>query len=240
MNILKTFGIAILTLLATAAVLAASASAATFLLAEWLVGGLAVTTELLVEATGELLLEDDKTPLGAVIVLCSGIGTGWIGPNSLALGSEVLSLSGGPISTTSLTGTALACADQQNCEEPLAWAIGLPVEGEVELMEDTTTFFALFALPHPGGRNPGWEIECMKSIIGPLTDECISSQSVNEISLEGTTLLANDSPAFTELAEDKLGTCTQGGENSGLLEGTGAIVLSGGGELTVSSEGVVS
>ena len=52
-------------------------------------------------------------------------------------------------------------------------------------------------------------------------------------------LLAVDSDAFTELAGLKLGTCTLGGTESGVLEGSGVIRLSQGGELSASSEGVV-
>jgi hypothetical protein len=231
----------LLALLTVGAILAPTASAISFLLAEWLVGGVVVTAELLVEENGELLLEDTKVPaLGKVVVLCSGIADGPIGPNSLSLISEVLMLNGTAVSTIPLSGTALTCAGQENCEEPLVWAVGLPLEGEVELMEDTTTFFALLTFAHAGGSTPGWEIECMKTIIGPMSDECVSSESVNEIALEGTTLLANDSLAFSELAGVKLGTCTLGGENSGILVGTWTIVVSGGGELTASSEGAVS
>jgi hypothetical protein len=235
----KLLGIAMLAVFAFAAVLAASASAATFLLAEWLVGGSAVTSELLTETIGELLLEDTKTPLGAADVLCSGILDGWVGPNSLNWVTEVLSLNGTAVSSTQLSGTALTCTNQANCEEPLVWAAHLEWESEVELMEDTTTFFADLVKSH-SGTTVGWEVECMKSIIGAITDECVSAEGVSELALEGTTLLGNFSRAFTELAGAKLATCSLGGENSGIVEGGGAITLSGGGELTASSESAVS
>jgi hypothetical protein len=237
----KLLGIVMLAVFAFAAVLAASASAATFLLAEWLVGGTAVSTELLTESIGELLLEDTSTPLGKADVLCSGNLEGWVGPNSLDWISEVLSLSGGAAGNTGLSGTALVCVNQMNCEEPLVWAAHLPWETEVELMEDTTVFFADLILPHSGGGQPGWEVECMKSLIGPITDECTGPEgAVSELSLEGTTLLGNFSTAFTELAGIKLATCSLGGENSGIVEGSAPVILNEGGELTASSEGVVS
>lgn len=238
----RLLGVVMLAVFAFAAVLAAaSASAATFLLAEWLVGGSPVTTELLVETTGELLLEDTKTIIGKAMVLCSGVLDGWIGPNSLDWVTEVLSLSAGSISTTALSGTALSCVDQENCEEPLVWAVNLGWETEVELLEQTNgPFFVNLILPHNGGGEPGWYVECMKSLIGAVTDECKAPEAAAEIALEGSTLLGNFSTAFTELAELKLATCSMGGAGSGVVEGGGAIVLSGGGEPTASSEGIVS
>jgi len=218
----------------------------TFLLAEWLVtGGVVVSTELLTETTGELLLEDTKVPLlGKAVVLCSGILDGWVGPNSLDWVSEVLTLSPNEVvNTTPLTGVAAACVNVENCEEPLLWAVHLGWETEVELLEeDGGPFFVNLILPHGTGTgiNPGWEIECMKSIIGAITDECTAAEAGAELTLEGTTLLGNFSEAFNELAGLKLGNCTLGGTETGVVEGGGIIALNGGGELTASSEGVIS
>jgi len=239
----RILGIALVAVFAFGAVLAASASAVTFLLAEWLVGGQAVTTELTTEATGELLLEDTKVPLlGKAVVLCSGIFDGWVGPNSLDWVSEVLTLAKVATSTTALTGTAVECTNQENCEEPLLWAVNLGWETEVELMIDgTETFFVELLTGHAGGAGgPGYEIECMKSIIGAITDECTAGEAISQLTLNGTELLGNFSTAFSELASVKLGNCTLGGTETGVVEGGGTVVLTGGGELTASSEGVVS
>ena len=90
---------------------------ATTLLDEWLVGGAAVTTELLVEVEDELLLEDSKVPIiGKVDILCSVIYDGWIGPNSLDYLSEVLNLSGVALSGTPFIGESIDCTDQTGCE----------------------------------------------------------------------------------------------------------------------------
>ncbi len=213
----------------------------TFLLAEWLVGGTAVTTELLTETTSELLLEDTKVPLlGKAALLCSFILDGWVGPSSLDWISEILTLSGVAVSTTALSGTAVTCTNQENCEEPLVWAVNLGWETELELMEDSGTFFIDLIKPHSGGGSPGWEIECMKSIIGTVTDECTAAEAGAELALEGTTLLGNFSAAFTELAGIKLANCTMGGTETGVVEGGGSFAVSGGGELTASSESAVS
>ncbi|HEX4115277.1 MAG TPA: hypothetical protein VHY18_05330 [Solirubrobacteraceae bacterium] len=85
MRKIQLLGVALLALFVFAAFTAVSASAANvYLLAEWLVGGSAVTTELLVEMSGELLMEDTTGALGApVMVLCSWVLDGWMGPNSL-------------------------------------------------------------------------------------------------------------------------------------------------------------
>ncbi|MGC2374565.1 MAG: hypothetical protein WA484_11900 [Solirubrobacteraceae bacterium] len=219
-----------------------SASAVSFLLAEWLVNGSPVTSELLTETTGELLLEDSKAPfVGKASVLCSGILDGWIAPNSLGWISELLTLAGVAVSTTVLSGTALECTAQSGCEtstKPKVWFANLGWETEVELMEDgTEAFFVDLILPHAGGGNPGWEItECL--VLGvSITDECTAAESVAELKLEGTTLLEKFSKIFSELAGVKLANCSQGGTESGAIEGEDSVILGGGGELSVSSEG---
>ena len=221
---------------------AANKSAPKFLAAEWLVGGTAVTAELSTETADELLFEDTKTAVGKAVILCSGILDGWVGPNSLGWVSEVLNLSGEAISTTPLVGLALECTAQSGCESgsaPKVWPVNLGWETEVNLMEQSGTFFDVLTLPHSGGGNPGWELEC--KILGiAVVDECTASQGVAELALEGTSLLDKLSSAFDESAEDKLATCSQGGEESGVIEGEGTITLTGGGELTASSEGSVS
>jgi len=213
-----------------------------FLLAEWLASGAAVTTNLSTETTHELLFEDVNTAIGKVAVLCSGFLDGWVGPNSLGWVSEVLNLAGEAISTTALTGLALECTAQGGCESssaPKVWLLNLGWETEVELMEQAGTFFTLLSLPHSGGGNPGWELECL--VLGIATvDECTASENAAELALEGASLLAKLSLAYTELAEAKLVTCSQGGEESGIFEGEGSIALKAGGELTASSEGSVS
>jgi len=232
-------GVTLFALLAFGVLTAASASAApTFLLAEWLVGGAAVTTELASTTTGELLLED--TALKAD-VLCSGIFDGWVGPNSLDFISEVLTLAGVSQGTV-LTGPGIECVAQTTCAgspAPLVWAVNLPWETEVELMEEEGKVFFADLLTGTGGSGVGYELEC--TVVGvKAADECTSTPAVSELSLEGTTLLGRFSEAFTLLAEGKLGHCTFAGGETGIVEGEGVFALTGGGELTASSEGVIS
>ena len=108
MRRVQLLGIVLFALFAFGALTAASAIATT-LLAEWLVGAVAVASELLVEILNVLLLEDNKVPIiGKATVLCSGFFDGWVGPSSLDFISEVLSASGVAISDTPLIGEALS------------------------------------------------------------------------------------------------------------------------------------
>jgi hypothetical protein len=222
-------------------VASAPASAVSFVLAYWLANGSSVTSELLTETAGELLLEDSKALGGKASVLCSGIFDGWIGPNSLGWISELLTLAGVAVSTTVLSGTGLECAAQSGCEagtKPKVWASGLGWETEAELMEQGAEFFfANLILPHAGGSNPGWEMEC--NVLGlKIVDDCSAAESVAELKLEGVTLLEKFSKAFSELTAAKLANCSLGGTESGAIEGEDSLILKEGGELSLSSEGV--
>jgi len=234
-------GVTLFALLAFGVLTAASASAApTFLLAEWLVGGTAIATggELASATTGELLLED--TALKAD-VLCSGIFDGWVGPSSLDFISEVLNLAG-EAAGVGLAGKSITCTAQSTCAgspAPVVWPTNIPWETEAELMEEEGRVFFADLLTAKNGGGVGYELEC--SVLGvKSTDECTTPTAVSELSLEGTTLLGRFSDAFTELAELKLGLCTFAGRETGIVEGEGTFALTGGGELTASSETSVS
>ena len=237
MRKIQLLGVAMLALFAFGAFTAVSASAA-YLLAEWLVGGAAVTTELLSEISGELLLEDTKGALGSpAMVLCSGILDGWVGPNSLGWISEILTLGGVAVSNTVLSGQALECTAQTACETNttvLVWPIGLPSETEVELLEQTGG--PLFEVSTV--KNQGFYISSCLVLGISAEDECTSTEggTVAEMTLSGTTLVASVSTAIVELSGGKLGTCKNGGSETGVVEGSGTYALSGGGELTASSE----
>lgn len=230
--------VALLAVFAFSALSVEAASAVTFLLALWLVKSEAVTTALNVEAEGELLLEDIKGSilLGPAAVLCSGILMGTVNSESLDVISEVLTLTGGAVSTTPLSGTGLTCENELECPSPKVWAVNLPWDTEVELVEETGgPFFAILILPHAGGGNPGWEVECFG-----VEDTCTATEGAALLSLEGSTLLGGFEEAFRELVGAPLATCTRGGANSGVVESDppeGAIKLVGSTEeLTASSE----
>jgi len=236
MRKIQLLGVAMLALFAFGAFTAVSASAA-YLLAEWLVGGAAVTTELLSEISGELLLEDTKGALGSpAMVLCSGILDGWVGPNSLGWISEILTLGGVAVSNTVLSGQALECTAQTACETNttvLVWPIGLPSETEVELLEQTGgPFFVVSTV-----KQQGFYISSCLVLGVSAEDECTSTGgAVAELTLSGTSLVATASTAIVELNGGELGTCKNGGSETSVTEGSGTYAVSGGGELTASSE----
>jgi len=237
-------GVTLFALLAFGVLTAASASATvTFLLAEWLVNGAAVTTELVNTTTGELLLED--TALKAD-VLCSGVFDGWVGPSSLDFISEVLSLAEPGVATgTPLSGPGITCEAQSTCAStpaPLVWPVNLPWETEVELMEDEGKIYFVDLITSKIGE-VGYELEC--TVLGvKSTDECKATTAASQLTLSpvggSVVLLGEFSEAFTLLAEAKLGKCTFAGGETGEVEGGGAFGMVGGGELTVSSDGITA
>jgi hypothetical protein len=230
MSKLKILGVALVAVFAVSIVVASTASAVEFLLALWLVGGVNVTSTLAVAQEGELKLEDAKTLLGKIPVLCSGILDGTVGPNSTDEITELLSLTGTAISKTVLVENGLACTDQSGvCGEPLVWAEGLPWKTELELMVDgTETFFVDLIL------NGEYYLVCMSS---GLEDLCGVAQTAVKMTNEaGGVVDALFEDAFQTLAELKLGNCNQGGAESAIVEGLGTIKLTSGEALTVSSE----
>jgi hypothetical protein len=223
-------GVALVAVFAFAALTAASASAVTFLLAELLVGGLPVTAELNVEGTGETELEE--TILGLkVVVLCSGIFDGTITTDGRGKVSELLSLTGTAISLSPLSGTALACTGDSNCGATAeVWAINLPWNSVVELMEEgTEVFFAGLGLSSGAG-DPGYEILCANG----TSDTCTVKEGVGDATNEGNNVDGTASEAFTELAGLKLGNCVTAGSETALATGLGTLSLTGGGTLAVS------
>lgn len=223
-------GLALVAVFAFAASVAASASAApATLLAEWLWNGSAVSSELLVDMEGELLLEDTKL---ATIILCSGILDGWANVNGEGLITAVLSLGGVEVGTP-LTGTALECVNVKGCENPLLWPDGLPWTMLLELIElDNATVEWSFAVLTAA--LAGWDIECMSII--PTSELCEAPESVVGVTNETTNVDMESSDAFTELAGLKLGNCTVGGNETAILEGLGILLDTEGGNLQVSSE----
>jgi hypothetical protein len=244
MKKLQILGIALAAVFAFGVVSAASASATvTFLLAEWLVNGVAVPegTEKNVEETGTFLVEDTKTLLGKADVLCSWIFVLKISFAGVNVVVEVLGLTKEAISATPLSGLALECtSDTSACEEPLVWPVKLPWNALLVLMEEgTEVFFADLMQPSGSNTSVGWYVQCEKTILKP-SDECTVAEGVSKLGLKTTELTAALEESFTQLAELKLFSCTQSKEESGILEteaaAPGVITLVEGGTLSASSE----
>jgi hypothetical protein len=102
-----------------------SATALTYLLAEWLESGAGLTATLLAEIPGELELSETLDDVD-IAVLCSGILDGDVGPNGADDITELLNSSEEEISPTGLVNEALACEDDEDCGEALVWALDLP------------------------------------------------------------------------------------------------------------------
>jgi hypothetical protein len=230
-------GAALLAVLAMSAMaVASSASATTFLLAFWAVNGTDTTTTVLSESSGELLLENQKSAAGkASLQKCSGIGDGFVGPNSADDATEVLTLGGIKVSSTPLSGEFVKCELEAVCESSSkVWPIHLPVLTEVELWEEgTASGFVDLLLPNGKG-NPGWYIECKTSLL-TVSEECTSPESVAELKNVATGVEVVDSLAFTELMGAKLGLCSGDNEETAVLEGKGTVTIPGGGVLSASS-----
>jgi hypothetical protein len=208
-------GVALLAMFAFG-VLTASASAVTFLLAQWLFNGAAVTTALLVEGAGEVeIVNTNAGGLGVTSkILCSGGGDGWVGPESLDFGSEVLTLTGVLVSSTALVGQTAECTNSSNCENPQVWPDGVPGESEVELMVDgTEEFFVDLVF------NAGWYVEC--TILGfKVAELCEAAETAVQLTNEAAGVDATGSDAFQTLAGLKLAICG-GSREVGEVNGLG-------------------
>jgi hypothetical protein len=211
-------GVALLAMFAFG-VLTASASAVTFLLAQWLFNGTAVTTALLTEAPGELeLVNTNAGGLGVTSkILCSGIFDGWVGPESLDFTSEVLNLKNELVSSTELVGLIAECTNSANCENPQVWPDGIPGETEVELMVDGTEEFFVDLL-----FNAGWYVEC--TILGfKVAELCSAPETAVELKSEATGVDSTFSDAFQTLAGLKLAICG-GSREVGEVNGLGTTI----------------
>jgi len=213
-----------------------------FLLAEWLVKGEEVTTTLLVETKGELLLEDKSATLGQKgTVLCEGTLDGSIGANGE---DEIIEVSGVP--TKVLEGTGLLCNGQEGCLTGTAnsevWAANLPWLTLLELIEEESPTlyqgFVVLILPHAGGGNPGWYTLCT-TLLGTSEDECLAPEAMAEASNLTGGVNGEFSEAFTLLVGGVLGNCSaSSSKETGLVVGLGEEKLAGSSEvLSVSSTG---
>jgi hypothetical protein len=231
----KVLGVAIVAVLAISMAVAAMASAVEFLLALWLLNGVAVSSPVLVDIEGELTLTSlNGGGLGVkAAALCSGILDGFVEAESKDLITELLTLAGAAVSLTELVEPGLTCTNTENCTEPLAWA-DLPAAGwvtEAELMVDgAETFFVDLIL------NGGYEVFCMGGVI-PFSELCEAAETAVKLTNEaGGTIDAEFSDPFQTLAGLPLGTCSSGGANSGEVTGLGIILDAEGPTLAVSSE----
>ena len=217
------FTLSLLAVSMLCAVFAGSAFAETTLLAEWLANGVGLTINVGIEKTGTIKLEDTETIAGKSAIRCSGIADGTVGPDGTGEVTRLLNLKGeevGALGGLALLGTGAGsdCQAISGCAEGTAtspievWPIGLPVKGELFLMEDGT--FLLLGTPVGSA---GYEILCL--ILGlNAEDECTGTNGEGLIQNSPVTGDAS-TPAGSRLTPNA--TCTQsGGKATGVVEET--------------------
>ena len=214
---------------AFAAVMVSSASAETTLLAEWLVGGAAVTTALNTETSGSLLLEDTKTPAGAAAVLCSAILDGTVNSNGNGTITGVLNLAKETIGELP-SGLALGptdCFSEKVCSNTdviEVRPVGLPWTTNLYLMENGEILVEV--------QKTGYELAC--TVIVKVEDTCTGNAAVPVINDSVT----GDAETPGEVVATPNATCTLSKEATGIDETDelAFIALTNGELLTVSSE----
>jgi hypothetical protein len=208
-----------------------------FLLAEWLEGPTGISETMLVETSGELLLENEKAPIvGKAAVICSGILVGNIGPDGADDITEVLNLSNEAVSSVPLTAPSLTCVDETDCEANKVWAVGLPWLSLLELWETKTpaeSGFVDLITSQKEGSAIGWYVEC--TVLGvKASEECTTAVAASSETNVAPNVQGAFSVAFTELMALKLALCTGNKEETGIVVGSGTTVTSLGATLTVS------
>jgi len=227
MRKMQIFGLVLFAVFASSAVAATSA----FAVHEWLLEGVAIPIgqkDLVDSETGELLLEDTKGGItgGKVDILCSGLNEGWVfnmeppGPNGPGLDevTEVLNLA---MTSSNITD----CVNDEGCVGAiLVEAVNLP--WETELLLNAAGQFRDLVGPGAGGTQPGWTATC-----SGVPDTCTGHTNVlieNNVAEKDVEALFESAGENTEFA-----TCTRGGANTGLVEGT-VLILTEVGTLAVS------
>jgi len=233
MKKLHVLGLALLAVFAFGAIVAASASALEFDLAEWLENGLEIPAgqTRASDTEGELLLEE--TVIGIKIdALCSGIFIGNVGADGADTITSLQNLAKSTISSTPLTEPGLLCTNDENCPEPLAWADNLPWETLLEwVLGDGEEFYA--DLLNNAGKNVGYHLICMGSF--GLEDLCTSSESASRMTNEAGGVVDGEfSEPFTELMGFKLANCEKAGAEKGIVEGLGFVLLTSGAALSMN------
>jgi hypothetical protein len=193
-----------------------------FSLAQWLVGGNLVLAELLVEAVGGFLYEDDKS--GAHLECVSFVFDGFVGPESLDLITEILDLAGNKIGE--LVGNGLLCLGLGTCveeEDAEWWPLKLPWKTEVELDLTDGTAWELFF-------GTAWHVTCL--VLGVAsTNECTGAEGaeVEVVNATGGVEMRESEVLPDEKCEGALG----GGEGD-LVFLAGNLASSAEGTLSVS------
>jgi hypothetical protein len=239
MRKLHVLGAALAALFALGVLTASSASAVTFLLAEWLAGAVGITTTQLVDiesGPNKILLGETIPLIGKIDILCAGIFDGSIGPNGADDITELLTLGGALVDLTPLAEPGLLCEDAKEpgtvaCPEPLVWLDNLPWLTLAELMVDGTEEFFVDLITSSGAGEPGYHVVCMGTV---LEDLCTAAEAITKLTNTAEGLDGEFAESFTELSGLKLANCEKAGIETLILEGLYFLLLTAGGTLTVS------
>jgi hypothetical protein len=185
--------------------------------AEWLVDGGAITgeeTSLSVDTNAALELTDLKVPLfGETTIKCEGIFHGVVFPEGGGEITEVLSKTG-KVNELVCAGIKGACGTGTEAATvtPVALPWGTPVE---------KTEAGVLLLKVGGAK---YHAVCKSS---GLADECEADFSAKVSNTELGTVQSEFILKEQEENKEELGSCTQGGAESGHTQGTGTTSLTG-------------
>ena len=187
----------------------------------WETKELAATSE--VTSSGELELEDEEAPGGAVNIKCTGSGTGWV--SNVARKSEP-----GEGGVTTVTNIKCSFVKHGECEESagvtakplnLPWGTKLLERGS-EVRDEI-----------PVGA--GWNVECTVAKILKIQDKCeaVVNNTANVVANRSS--LTVESVFDERTKEETMAKCTASAKDSGLVRGTTIAKLRNGNALWVVS-----
>jgi len=161
MKKIQLMGLLLVAVGAFSAFAAASASALSFALAEWLENGNAITSTVLTETKGNLLFGN---VLNGAEFLCGTnvVFDGWAGPNGADEVTEVLN-SGVAVAELDETGATggISCTGVKTCETGTEiWPLNLPFLTVAQLDTEDSTFWDL-AQANANGLFPAYWILCL-------------------------------------------------------------------------------
>jgi hypothetical protein len=228
---------ALFAVLALTAMFSSVASAATTLPAEWLFNGGTVTSELLVNVSGELLLLE--TQLG-VDILCSGLFEGTVGPGAADLITLVEELEGEHKDVVQGNGGWVNCFihEHGSCEEAnetlvMVFPLHLPWTTLVELIvnEKGEEVFVDLIVEGVGGK-PGYLTEC--KLLGIKGDaECVGTTGA--LLSNGTSDVTSNFLETDLIVTERAKCKTPLGGGEGVLESKEGLTEDPEGTLSVSS-----
>jgi hypothetical protein len=217
-------GLAFLAIFAFSAVLAATASAETTLLAEWEIKAAPVMTLTSVKTTGTITLINLLVGVKVAEIFCEGAFVGSVGANGEGEVTEVLDKAGNKIGME-LVGTSLSCESLLGnssfgcnaAELAEVWTDNLPWHSLLFLMEDGTFLNQLQG-------SPGYHVLCVTTKVENL---CVG-ETFTKMTNEPTDVRGEfEESTLPEASCNKIG--------KGMLIGSGLVETLNGETLAVSS-----